>query len=176
MTAGLFAKHDVWVGQYRPGDAINAKGHFENTLFKQLVRGKYKINDPKAPFPEDWRVLDRLLELNPPEPWLIKCWVMFWKIFDPLNPKYVCVRRNKQSVMDSCKATGLHNGGCDSQTFDRCMAEMDYLVDMRDAVNVYTEDVVDGDYSSIKEAFEHCNVRFNEEIANDFVEKSLWHY
>jgi hypothetical protein len=53
---------------------------------------------------------------------------------------------------------------------------MDYLVDMRDAVNVYTEDVVDGDYSSIKEAFEHCNVRFNEEIANDFVEKSLWHY
>ena len=175
MTAGIFAKHGVWVGDYRKGDEINKKGHFENKLFKQLIRGKYRVADP-GPFHENWAIVERILELNPPEPWLIKGYVMFWPIFDPLTPKYVCVRRNKESVLDSCKATGLHNSGCDSQLFDRYSEEMDFLVETRSAVNVYTDKVIKGDYSSLERAFEHCNVRFNEEIAEDFIEKSLWHY
>jgi len=175
MTAGIFAKHGVWVGDYRKGDEINKKGHFENKLFKQLIRGKYRVADP-GPFHENWAIVERILELNPPEPWLIKGYVMFWPIFDPLTPKYVCVRRGKDSVLASCQATGLHNSGCDSQLFDRYSEEMDFLVETRSAVNVYTDEVIKGDYSSLERAFEHCNVRFNEEIAEDFIEKSLWHY
>jgi len=175
MTAGLFAKHGVWTGRCRAPDEINRKGFFENKLFKRLTRGRYRITD-KGPFKEDWAVIERILEENPPEPWLIKGWVMYWPIFDPLTPKYVCVRRNESSVLASCDATGLNNSGTCSELFRKFSDEMDYLVETRSAVNVYTDEVIKGDYSSLERAFEHCNVRFNEEIATDFVEKSLWHY
>lgn len=177
MTAGLFAKHGVWVGNCREGDGLNKKGYFENQDFKRLVKGIRLIGihiADRTPFEPDKRVTDRLINLQPEAPWLVKSSAMYWKQFDHLKPYYICVRRNKADCMASNKRALLYREGHEA-SFDRHAKEMDYLVETRQAINVYTDEVNQGDYSSLERAFEHCGIEIDLDIVKDFVSPKLWH-
>jgi hypothetical protein len=173
MTAGIFAEHGVWTGEYRKGDAINAKGHFENLHFKKLVR-KYRktgIHKPNRPFKPDSEFLKEFLEINPVEPWLIKGSAMYWPLFNELNPKYICVRRDKNETMHSCKRVGLYFDGME-ESFDRHMRELDKL---KNGVDVNTDEVIAGDYSSLENAFSMCELELDKSKVDKFVDRKLWH-
>jgi hypothetical protein len=176
MTAGILAKHGIWTGDYRSGDKINQKGHFENLNFKRLVRAhkKTKIH-VNGPFPADKEFLTEFLSSNPVEPWLIKGSAMYWKLFEELNPKYICVRRDKDSCMKSCKNVGLYFDGME-KSFDRHMSELDFLVEDKAGVNVYTDQIINGDFSSLEEAFDLIHIKFDPNKASEFVDRKLWHY
>lgn len=176
MTAGILAAHGVWTGEYRQGDDINAKGHFENLHFKSVVKKHHKTGIHRKPvFDPDQGFLDDFMLANPTEPWLIKSSVKYWKLFDSLNPVYVCVRRNKKSAINSCKRVGLYFDGIE-KSYDTHMQELDYIVENRGGVNVYVDQVIKGQFDSIQKVFENTELEFDKEKTESFVDKRLWHY
>jgi hypothetical protein len=53
---------------------------------------------------------------------------------------------------------------------------MDELIETYGGVNVYTEDLIHGDLSSLEIAFDYCGLKFNPEIANQIIDPQQWHY
>lgn len=176
MTAGILAAHGVWTGEYRAGDNINAKGHFENLHFKSVVKKHRKTGIHRKPvFDPDQGFLDDFMLVNPIEPWLIKSSVKYWKLFDSLNPIYVCVRRKKRSAIQSCYRAGLYFDGIES-SYESHMQELDYIVENRDGIDVATDDIISGDYSSLHKVFDAADMSLNEDIVSEFVDGKLWHF
>lgn len=176
MTAGILAAHGVWTGEYRQGDDINAKGHFENLHFKSVVKKHRKTGIHRKPvFEPDQSFLDDFMLVNPIEPWLIKSSVKYWKLFDSLNPIYICVRRKKRSAIQSCYRAGLYFDGIES-SYESHMQELDHIVENRDGIDVDTDEIIAGDYSSLHKVFDAADMSLNEEIVSDFVDGKLWHF
>jgi hypothetical protein len=176
MTAGILAEHGVWTGDYRKGDDINAKGHFENLHFKQVVKKYKKTGIHRKPvFDPDQCFLDDFMVVNPEEPWLIKSSVKYWKLFDPLTPIYLCVRRSKNASIQSCKRVGLYFDGIE-KSYDTHMKELDYIVENKNGINIQTEELIAGDFHSIGKAFDCAGMKFDKELASKFVDRKLWHF
>jgi len=172
MTAGLFAKHGVWVGPYEPGNDRNAKGYFESRPFKKALIdncGKLVVAGKMAPQVEGWReIAEHILRQNgyTGGPWMVKHSAMYYPVWHEFRPKFVCVRRSDSGVKASEKATGM--------TAD--IEAHKAALDASGGVDVFTDELVSGDYSSLERAFSHCGVEFDPAIADDFIDPSLWHY
>lgn len=179
MTAGIFARHGVWVGPYKDGDSRNAKGYYESLPFKQAIIktvGKIVHKGVLAPEVKGWRqTAERILENNGYDggPWLVKHSAMYYPIWHEFSPKFICVRRNVESVKKSGKASGYLTNAAAIQPH---VEAMDYVRDHLGGVDVFTDEVVYGNFESLRRAFDHAGISFVPGIADDFVEPNLWHY
>jgi hypothetical protein len=175
MTAGIFAKHGVWVGPYNKGDKANQKGHFENLDFKTFAKvtgltGIHKCREFQ-PSDEIIKRFKKTVFTEAKEPWLFKGSAMYWRLFDDLSPNYICVRRNKKDCLASNQRAGLSTS---SPSYDYHNSTMDMLVE-KGGTDVFTDEIIKGDYSSLEAAFKYCGLEFNQEIVDDFVSPELWH-
>lgn len=182
MTAGLFAQHGVWVGICRGGNENNPKGYFENTLIKKQIKTLFGIEllrdapilpDP-AFMPEVYRIRDSQNYTG--GPWLVKHSALYWRIWD--KAKFVCVRRPVASVVQSNIDIGLYRDKWNREQLTTIMenhnTEMDYVVRHHGGRNVYTDDIVRGDYLSLKDAMEYCGIEMDFSIVRSFVEPKYW--
>jgi len=176
MTAGILAQHGVWTGEYRHGDDINAKGHFENLHFKQIVKKYKKTGIHRKPvFDPDQCFLDDFMLIQPTDPWLIKASAKYWRLFDSLDPIYLCVRRDRQETINSCKRVKLYFNGIE-KSYDEHMYILDEIVRHKNGINIDTQSVIDRDYSSLVEAFDRSGIEFKKKKADEFVDGRLWHF
>jgi len=179
MTAGIFAKHGVWVGPYKAGDNKNQKGYFESLPFKQAIIervGEIVHKGVLAPQVEGWKdqAID-LIERNGYEcgPWLVKHSAMYYPLWHEFDAKYICVRRDLKAIERSGQSSGMLRN---PKAIPPHVEAMDYVRDNLGGVDVFTDEIVKGDYSSLERAFEACGLDFNPAIANTFIEPNLWHY
>lgn len=47
-------------------------------------------------------------------------------------------------------------------------------MDSLDGIDVFIDEVVRGDYSSLEEAFDYCDIPFDEKIADAFIDPNKW--
>jgi len=172
MTAGLFAKHGAWVGPCMPGNKRNEKGYFESIPFKRSLLENcgrlVESGDVANPVP-GWReIAERILSDNgyTGGPWLVKHSALYYPVWHEFSPRFICVRRSDQGLRASEEATGM------IANIEAHKAVMDAV----GGVDVFTDDIVAGDFSSLERAFDFCDIRMDRAIVDDFVEPSLWHY
>ena len=179
MTAGIFAEHGVWVGPCRPPSRENAKGHFESVPLKNEIIstvGAIVQKGVLAPKLQGWK--DRALDVIRKAgytggPWLFKSSAMYYPLWHEFDAKFVCVRRKVESIKQSGTKTGYFRR---LEAIPAHVEAMDYVRDNLGGVDVMTDEVIAGDYSSLERAFDHCGLSFDNQIVSDFVDPSLWHY
>lgn len=179
MTAGIFAKHGVWVGPYRKGDTKNAKGYFESLPFKRAIIdrvGPIVHKGILAPKLKGWKA-DAVMLIKrhgyTGGPWLVKHSAMYYPLWHEFDAKYICVRRDLKSVERSGQASGMLRN---PKAIGPHVEAMDYVRDNLGGVDVFTDEIVKGDYSSLERAFDACGLDFNPAIADEFVDPTLWHH
>lgn len=179
MTAGIFAQHGVWTGTCRAPSKQNAKGHFENLRFRQEIISRVGAIVQKgklAPELKGWRqVAERVIIKDGYNggPWLYKSSAMYYPLWHEFSPKFICIRRNIDSIKKSGRASGYFRA---HKAIKPHIEAMDYVRDYLGGVDVFTDEVVKGDFSSLEKAFDHAGIEMDHAIVDDFVEPSLWHY
>jgi len=183
MTAGLFAAHGVWAGTYAKPNAMNAKGHFENLPVKKYIIQKtggarpVQEGQPCKPWPGFRDDVLRLIHEDgyPGEgPWMFKGTAMYWPLWREFRPRWICVRRNLDSIRSSGKATGAFLAR--PEAIQAHVQAMDYLWEHRRAVDVDTDALIRGDYSTLRIALASCGIEMDEDVVRDFVDPKLWRH
>ncbi len=181
MTAGLFAAHGVWTGTCQKPSKINQRGHFENLPIKQMLKARtggakpVLDGEPCTPWPgfKD-EVLGLIRRDGYPGagPWLFKGTAMYWPLWEEFRPRWICVRRDLDSVRSSGKATGafLARAGA----VQAHVRALDTLRDERGAVDVDTDALIRGDYRTLEAALASCGIPMDEGKVRAFVDPSLW--
>ncbi|NBB81546.1 MAG: hypothetical protein GVY36_19255 [Verrucomicrobia bacterium] len=178
MTAGLFAKHGAWVGPCRKPDARNAKGYFESQPFKKAIIDRVGpivhkgILAPEIPWKQTALNILRSNGYTGGK-WIVKHSAMYYPLWHEFKPRFICVRRDTKAVAKSGNASGYLKN---THAIPAHVEAMDYVRDNLGGVDVFTDEVVRGDYSSLERAFDHAGIEMARAIVDEFVDPSLWHY
>lgn len=177
MTAGIFDIHGCWKGNYNIGCSYNPKGYFENLDAKAiLIRRCGKLAQGVIPAePQSGFKQEILQKLKPEGKWFIKCSAMYRNAFNEFNPKFICVRRKTEGLIGSNKKTGFMGTG-DVDKLKMIIDAHNREMDISQGVDVYTDQLIEGDFSSIISALKHCDIEPDLEKIRDFVEPKHWHY
>lgn len=181
MTAGIFHQHGVWVGSHRPGDAVNAKGHYENIPLRTFLHGKFPNVVPTAtPAVPDHDLRDEILSLIRNDgykggPWLFKCTAMYHPAFAGFDYVGIGTIRPVEQVFASCRKTGMLGKLTDEQLYANIRAHQTEIRRVSHAV-VFTDEVANGNFDSIRDAIETAGLEWNENACEAFVDRKLWHY
>lgn len=186
MTAGLFHSHGIWVGTSRGGNENNPKGFFENTKLKQLQKKIWGwdlqalAETPPEPDPDfKWKALQLIREQGwSGEPWLYKQSALYWRAWDDFNPKFICVRRDIEQTVQSNIDCGLHRGKWSREQLTDIIEshhrEMDIVREVYDGIDVFTDQLIERDYSSLKQAFDYCGIEMKKEVVDEFITPGYW--
>lgn len=173
MVSGIFHYHGVWVGNCRRPDRFNEKGYFENQDVKNLLKKYCGVLVQKCEVAEESdEFLTEVEKLKPQFPWLVKHSSMYWKVWRPWEPVYICVRRSIEGSVKSNRKTGMVGQKNIRRIIERHHDEMD----RSGGINVYTDQIIEGDDSSLRTAIEFCSLNYDPEITRKFVDPTLWHY
>lgn len=178
MTAGLFAGHGVWTGSCRPPHHLNPKGFFENLPIKKVLKRRWpdimsgNVAKPQRGFRGE--IEKTILEDGyTGGPWLVKMSCLYWPAWGAFNPKYVCVRRNPESVYQSCtKSRMLVTPKGVREIIDLHFEEMDRV----GCPSIYTDELIEGDFRSLKEAMAYCGIDMDENRVREFIDPKHWHH
>lgn len=187
MTAGIFAKHGVWTGPCRPGTGRNPKGFFEGLAIKKaLMKLQPAIvhRAVLADYRPDFRALvEQLIREDGYEsgPWLWKGSCLYWPIWGDFEPHWVVCRRDPEATFKSSRsAPKVFGSSLTDAELRRNIAfhheQMDYLIAEKGAIEVETEAVAKGNFTTIQRAVEHCGLEFDLAVTRQFVDPTLWHY
>tara|TARA_Y100000310_G_scaffold286634_2_gene310979 strand:- start:385 stop:972 length:588 start_codon:yes stop_codon:yes gene_type:complete len=178
MIAGIFAAHGVWCGKTREGDQYNPKGYYENRAIKALIKEHTDWNflGDVPMFPALRGKVEQIIrgEGYGGGPWLVKQGAQFYRLWDEWTPKYVFIRRPLDDVMASYTRSGFLKGRYDEVQTRWIVQRNNSVMDHLEGADVQTDDVVNGNYSSLEEAFQYCGLTFNPEIAAEFIDGRFW--
>lgn len=188
MTAGIFAKHGVWVGNYYiPGNRHNAKGEFENSAIRKVVARMQKglvalegrVAQPLSGFKtEVLAILARQGYVD--GAWLYKGSALQWPAFYEFRPKWVCCKRPVEQIFSSCRSSGIFGRHLNDARLKEIIAlhyeQMDRLKNEVEVFEVDTYEVVQGNYGSVELALKGCGIEPVYALIDDFVDSSLWRH
>ena len=178
MVAGILAAHGIWAGTCREADEHNPRGYFEHAALNQLIAEEIgplvNRGEIRAPPPG---FIDRVHETIRADgyeggPWLYKCSVVYWRLFEPLNPIWVTVRRGVRSVLASGRASERYRPNPGS--VGRHLWALVYLEAERGAHVIRAQDIVGGDYSALEPVLEAVGLRLDPAVVREFVDPKLW--
>jgi hypothetical protein len=170
LTAGLFVAHGVFFGNTGEGDEFNRKGYFEHPLLVEAVEGEHANQWPAA-----WWARLRAEGWNGKEPWGCKRGPKAWPWAATLDPTVIVITTRPRSQIEASRK----RWGRFSQTrraltkarrqLARIQAETSIPI-----VTVNTDAIVKGDYSRILPAFRLLGIPFNQTLADEWIDPSLW--
>jgi hypothetical protein len=198
MIAGLLVQHGVQVGHHRGPHKDNPKGGFENEHIKQFIKDElakngYELNpirhinqNETIYWFEDNPVFKDVIEQaikDPDSPWLFKefrilmTWLQWQRHFP--NAVYVLNRRN---LDDNLKSMLVHPA----------ISKRGPWGDLRDWIRwahkrqeeiaaecphvwVDVDKIWQGDMDEARKVVEGCGIQFDEQIAKDWIDPTLWH-
>lgn len=183
MVAGIFAKHGVWTGTTWPGDQNNAKGHFENVPIRNVLKEMYgpipMTGDPAGGIEGWWEWALQLIRHDGYDdgPWLFKGNVLYWPIWDQsgFSPRWITVHRSLDAILASGRATGFFRDP-DPKAVKSQVDALRFLRENRDAVEVDSDAVIAGDYSTLERALASAGIEMDEGIVSEFVNPELWRF
>ena len=181
MIAGIFAAHGVFTGQTTPATSWAPSGTFGNYRIKKVLKTGHPagLQDLAKPVPNFQSRLDAAIIADGYRkgPWLIKCAAIYWPLFDDMDPDFVLIRRKPDAVVKSNEATMITGlSGDEFEKARQLYEEQIDLLEMDGYPVVDSEDVVDGDFRALADAFDSCGLEFKPEIARDVIMTDQWHY
>jgi hypothetical protein len=165
MVAGIFAAHGFWVGESYDGTGYRT---FENWQVKATI-SENKERLTRGEFVDAFDIgfePDR-------EPWIWKGPVEFYPCFADLEHIPVLVRRDLEANTQAVLAR--HPGG-DYEYARDLAARRNELMDEIDGIDVYTDRLISGDLSSIRNAIEACDIEFDPDLAASVIRPEMWHW
>lgn len=184
MVAGLFHLHGVWVGTSRGGNEKNPKGFFENKYLKKLFAKTWGLDllslshNPPSFVPGLREKVEKIIQKDGYKggPWLYKHSALYWRAWGEFDPKFILVRRDLEKTIQSNIDIKLHHGAWSPQQLRQIMQAHHAEMDLCGGVDVYTDDLIKGDYRSLEKALSFCGIEMNENIVNDFIEPRYWRH
>lgn len=174
MTAGIFHQHGCWEGLCNTKSGYNPKGYHENLDVKAILIRRYgRLAQGTIPAPPGDGFKHEILKINPQGRWFVKHSAMYRQAWHEFSPKFICVRRKTEGLIGSNKSTNFM-GTRDEDRLKLIIDAHNEQMDLSEGVNVYTDQLIDGDYSSIIEALESCDIEPDVEKIDDFVEPKYW--
>lgn len=164
MTAGLLAAHGIWFGPCHGPRSINKKGFFESNFVKRCIKTKNTKH-----FQKRWR--DWMSDNVASEPWGVKTGPELFHLFRPFKPLVIHTYRPEQDIIASRKRAAFNFSKNAVDIANRAVDAIN-----ANKIQVFPDQFVKGDYSSIIPAFELLDVEFNKEIASDWIEPGLWNH
>lgn len=179
MTASIFHAHGVWSGPTKEADEYNPHGYYESIPFLKEVHAytKYATYPDINNYNIGWRKKVRSIMHKygyPGGPWFMKHSARHFALWNDFKPKFVCIIRKEESIRQSWKK--INKARNTKISIRKDLEAMAYLRKNVDHTCVFTDDVVRGDYSSLRQAFEYCGLEFNPEIAKEKIDPSIWHH
>ena len=168
MVSAIFIAHGVWWGDTHK--KISGYETNENQNIKVLLQ-KYKAKHWKkihlTPVSPKWnkqfnKDLEKIVPAN--KQWMSKTGVEYFPAFVDLNPYNIFIYRRPEDV-----AKSLNDKRVDVQYRDALHAAkwrfkyMKQLQEQHGGVFVNTDEVIKGDFTSIRDAIEYCGLMFDEE-------------
>ena len=98
-------------------------------------------------------------------PWFIKTSAPYHKLFK----KAVLVRRDTESIIRSATRSGMLHGD-----IERGVLFHQLTLDSLDWPEIYPDEIVKGDYSSLGRAFEFCGIEMDPERVSSVIDGELW--
>jgi len=178
MTTGIIAKHGAWTGHCLGPDARkNPDGYYENKRIKREAEKRTRPGRVGKIHPawSDWP--DFVHSVLADEgyaggPWVVKHFAAFWRSWDLLDPMWVLPRRSTEAIMRSTRRAGFWRWADDEELFrivEMHQEALDNIRDNRFASEVFYDDVVDGDRSSLKNAIENVGLHYDDDLSANFI-------
>ena len=181
MVTEIFVRHGLWVGRT---EKENRHGYrpFENKDLRTLLQGlTWRDATPaRLRYFRDGRSqrdVRRIIRHNVPPGvrWVYKTGIDSWRLFEGYpNAQFVFIKRHVDSVVRS----NMEKSGNPDQKIrpivEARYALMDALAKERGIPYVYTDDLISGDYTSLKSALEYCGLTFQPEIADAVIDPGKW--
>jgi len=178
MIAGIFAVHKVWTGRSKPANSNNAKGYFENIDIKRELQsdGKY-FNHCKEYDDEFAHKIRRIIHDQGYKegPWMMKFGASYHKMWQDFDPFWIKIKRNPEAIHESFRRANMLSAYSDDDLME-IIKFHHTTMDSIPGVEIWSDDVVNGNYGNLRTAFERCDLEFDSEIADEFVDGSLWHH
>ena len=182
MVSNIFIKHGVWWGStiatqdYMENNKRKSYVSYENQNIKKLLL-KYKTKHWKKVhltpvFPVDGFTRDLAKILPSDETWMMKTGVEYFNAFKELNPYNIFIKRSPEGV-----ATSLSSKRRDviyGEALDAANWRFNYMDDLQKefgGVSVNTDNIINGDFTEMKEAIKYCGLNFDEEAARRAIVK-----
>lgn len=172
MIAGLFRTHGVFFGECTGPVRDNRKGRVENEWLKQTMHeGQW------PDWPESW--FRRLKEegWDREVPWGAKLMPMWWPKMRATEPDVVvlCYRPAPQ-ILESCGRVSWA-GNRSMETIRGRWEMMEEAAEeaMGVVARVWAQDVVRGDYGTLRPAFDALGIDIDPGVCEDWIDTDLWH-
>lgn len=172
LVAKIFVAHGFDAG----AEKVFSHGYetFENADVNQwILDNKYRMHCVTGKM---CRYVPGIEDCVPPNG-VVKTAVEYGGLFDKLDPKVIVVKRNAMSIARSWASKrgkpddyNMHIGGARLR-----MAGMDRIVRERNGAAINTDQIMSGDFSGCRAAFEHHGLEFDEAKARACVDPDKWH-
>lgn len=176
MTARIFAGH----GFRHKMKGTPGQYYFEDQEVRDWVKARFKQNhDNPKPIPSEL-VADFQGFIKRHDIELFKGNAFWFPLFEPLKPKIISVIRNLDSAAKSLQDKNPLAKKMSIDEIKRIkQCQYDYadaMIQKHGGCKVYTDQLIDGDYSSIRTAIEYCGKQFDESIAQSVIDPKQWHF
>lgn len=202
MTTALIDAGGAFGGNVLGPTPANRKGQFENRRICRTVVKRYLKTLNSDPLGQcswpDLRNLDptennpfhKLLEIIQEDGWDGDCpWYykepkmcLIWPAVHNVYPdaKWVICRRNSSDIIRSCKRTAWFRSTLKTEQqwttwLNHHLDALEQIKDNCQAREVWPYRFLNGDFSELVDVLDWLGLHFNEEVANEFVDRSLWH-
>lgn len=175
LVAKIFRAHGVWTGLSK-----NIRGYrtYEWDSVKFTIRGNCNWSDRCVFTNIRSAVLQRVDELiteRKERHILFKSPPDYHQVMERYNPIIVTVRRHIDSVLAS-QINGSVWPRHKVERWKKVILRRIALMDEMNAPVVDTDEILNGDFSSIKKAIEHCGLPFDFETTERQIDRKIWHH
>ncbi len=172
LVASIFAAHGFDTGD----TSVWSCGYetFENECVNQWIRD----HKPELPLitGQSCQYIPGIEECIPPNG-CVKIAVEYLGLFEKLDLKLITVKRDVNSIARSVADKRGEPGTADSIVPGMCtrMAGLDRACKKWNGAEINTDQIMAGDFSGVRAAFEHHGLVFDEDKARACVDGAKWH-
>ena len=180
MVSNIFIHHDVWWGDtvatqdYMENNKRKSYVSYENQNVKALLL-KYKTKHWKKVhltpvFPVDGFTRDLSKILPSDKTWMMKTGVEYFNAFKELNPYNIFIKRTPEGVAKSLSSKRANASYDDA--YEAAVWRFNYMDELQKefgGVSVNTDNIINNDFSEMKEAIEYCGLTFSEDKAREAI-------
>ena len=180
MVSNIFINHGVWWGDtiatqdYMENNKRKSYVSYENQNIKALLL-KYKTKHWKKVhltpvFPVDGFTQDLSKILPSDKTWMMKTGVEYFNAFKELNPYNIFIKRTPEGVAKSLSSKRANASYDDA--YEAAVWRFNYMDELQKefgGVSVNTDNIINNDFSEMKEAIEYCGLTFSEDKAREAI-------
>ena len=182
MVAGVFREHGIFTGKCLGITPKIPTGAVENIGMKDILKRDYPlgIHEVKEFRPGFRAKIEALMKYEGYDdgPWMAKHAAVYWPVWKEFKPNYICVERDFDSVITSNTISGMAGlyGDDLEAAYNLNMREMSRVNKEYGAPIVITDEVIRGNFTTLIEAFDYCDIPFDPEKARKVIKPEYWHY